>query len=176
MNRLMKLIIVIIGLPLSGSAFAIPNNLHLYGTLVEEPCTIKPGDEKVRLTFGNTPDKNLYAYGRTVSKEFAIKLSECDTSIGQSVKVTFSGTPSAALPGYLAIANTSTSSGFAIGIENEDGTALNIDHEGEEIALQDGATQLNFKAFLRGEPDAISNMDIKRGPFSAVATFKLDYE
>ncbi|MGJ3353886.1 fimbrial protein [Providencia sp. Je.9.19] len=176
MNRLIKLAIAAILLPYGSCALAIPNNLYLHGTLVEEPCTIKPGDEKVSLTFGPTPDKNLYAYGRTVSQDFEIKLSECDTSIGKSVKVTFSGTPNMALPGYLAIANTSTASGFAVGIEYADGTHLPIDQEGTKIALQDGSTLLNFKAFIKGEPDAISNLNIKRGPFSAVATFKLDYE
>lgn len=70
---------------------AVPDNLYFHGTLVDEPCTIHPGDETVELPFGNIPDKNLYAYQRTPSKDFRIRLSECDTSIGKRVTVMFAG-------------------------------------------------------------------------------------
>ena len=163
---------------LSCSSFmlAITNNLKLHGFLVEEPCIIKPGDEAILLDFGNVPDKNLYAYGRTTSEAFSINLIECDTSIGNSVNITFSGTPSIPLPGYLALQDSSSASGFAIGIEDDAGLLLPINEIGEKLPLSDGATQLKFKAYLKGEPSAISQQQIKRGPFNAIATFKLDYE
>ncbi|MBP6122459.1 MULTISPECIES: fimbrial protein [Providencia] len=176
MNMLTKVALIITLLPYGSGALAIPNNLQIRGNLVEEPCTILPGDEKISLIFWDTPEKNFYANGHTASKDFVIKLSDCDTSIGKSVKVTFSGTPSPALPGFLALSNSSTASGFAIGIQNSDGSPLDIAQEGEKIALQNGATQLHFQAFLKGEPDAISNKTIKVGPYNATATFKLDYE
>ncbi|MEY0891466.1 fimbrial protein, partial [Providencia rettgeri] len=122
MNNSVKTLILMFMLSYIGSASAIPDNLHFHGILVEEPCIIKPGDESVRLDFGNVPDKNLYAYGRTVSEAFTINLSECDTSVGKSVNVTFSGTANMALPGYLALQSSSNASGFAIGIEDADGT------------------------------------------------------
>ncbi|MCW2257493.1 type 1 fimbria pilin [Providencia alcalifaciens] len=175
MNRLCRTLMLML-LPYPVAVFAIPDNLHFHGILVEEPCTIKPGDESVRLDFGNVPDKNLYAYGRTVSEAFTINLSECDTSIGKSVNVTFFGTANLALPGYLALQNSSSANGFAIGIEDIDGTFLPVNIQSNKLSLQNGTTALKFKAYLKGEPDAISNREIKRGPFNAIATFKLDYE
>lgn len=80
-----------VSIGLTSAAFAIPDNLYFHGILVDEPCTIKPGDETVVLDFGNIPDKNLYAYKRTPSKLFQLRLSECDLSIGKSVKITFKG-------------------------------------------------------------------------------------
>lgn len=176
MNRQFKTLMLMLLLPYAGTVFAIPDNLHFHGILVEEPCTIKPGDESVRLDFGNVPDKNLYAYGRTVSEAFTINLSECDTSIGKSVNVTFIGTSNLALPGYLALQTSSSSKGFAIGIEDTDGSFLPVNTQSSKLSLQNGTTALKFKAYLKGEPDAINNREIKRGPFNAIATFKLDYE
>ncbi|MBP6123803.1 MULTISPECIES: fimbrial protein [Providencia] len=176
MNRYVKISLLMVLLSIQGIALAIPDNLHFHGILVEEPCIIKPGDESVRLDFGNVPDKNLYAYGRTVSEAFTINLAECDTSIGKSVNVTFSGTPSVILPGYLALQDSSSANGFVIGIEDGAGTFLPINKKGEKLPLADGSTQLKFKAYLKGEPDAIAQQKIKRGPFNAIATFKLDYE
>lgn len=176
MNGSFKKALFAILLSCSGFALAIPNNLHLHGFLVEEPCTIKPGDDAILLDFGNVPDKTLYAYGRTTSEAFAINLIECDTSIGNSVNITFSGTPSLPLPGYLALQDSSSASGFAIGIEDDTGLLLPINEIGEKLPLSNGATQLKFKAYLKGEPNAITQQQIKRGPFNAIATFKLDYE
>lgn len=157
-------------------AFAVPNNLRITGNLIEEPCTVLPGNENIPMEFFDTPEKNFYAYGETVPKEFVIQLADCDTNVSQSVKVTFSGTPSLVLPGFLALSATSVASGFAVGLQNADQTPLDIEQKGAKIALQNGANQLRFFAYLKGEPDAIANKSIKVGPYSAVATFKLDYE
>lgn len=72
--------VFLLSLP-GADAGAVPDNLYFHGTLVDEPCTIHPGDETVELPFGNIPDKNLYAYQRTPSKDFRIRLSECDLSL-----------------------------------------------------------------------------------------------
>lgn len=33
------------------TAFAVPDNLRIIGNLVEEPCTILPGDENILMEF-----------------------------------------------------------------------------------------------------------------------------
>ena len=48
--------------------------------------------------------------------------------------------------------------------------------ETDKMSLTAGDTILNFYAFIQGEPDAIANKSIKRGPFSAIATFYLNYD
>ena len=176
MNKLIQCVVAGALFMNVNAAFAVPDNLKIIGNLVEEPCTILPGDENVPMDFFDTPEKNFYAYGETVPREFAIKLADCDTTIGKSVEVTFSGTPNLALPGFLALSTSSVASGFAVGLQNSDKTALDIEKKGAKITLQNGANQLRFYAYFKGEPEAIKNKTIKVGPYSAVATFKLDYE
>ncbi|MGR6438694.1 fimbrial protein [Proteus mirabilis] len=166
-----------VSIGLTSAAFAIPDNLYFHGILVDEPCTIKPGDETVVLDFGNIPDKNLYAYKRTPSKLFQLRLSECNLSIGKSVKITFKGEENQAMAGRI-FGNKSGQPSFWYcgGIESENGNALPINKETDKMSLTAGDTILNFYAFIQGEPDAIANKSIKRGPFSAIATFYLNYD
>ncbi|NGE24766.1 fimbrial protein, partial [Klebsiella pneumoniae] len=65
---------------------------------------------------------------------------------------------------------------IAVGLENADGTALAVNEVSPQITLNDGLTLLNFRAYVQGEPDALANKTIKRGPFSAIATFHLNYD
>ena len=167
--------VFLLSLP-GADAGAVPDNLYFHGTLVDEPCTIHPGDETVELPFGNIPDKNLYAYHRTPSKDFRIRLSECDTSIGRRVTVMFAGDENPFISGALAISPGSQAEGIAVGLENADGTALAVNEVSPQITLNDGLTLLNFRAYVQGEPDALANKTIKRGPFSAIATFHLNYD
>ncbi|WP_353242687.1 fimbrial protein [Providencia sp.] len=176
MNRLIQCMVTAALLINTSAALAIPDNLKITGNLVEEPCTILPGDESIVMEFFDTPEKNFYAYGETQGKEFVIKLADCDTSIGKWVEVSFSGTPSLALPGFLALSAGSVASGFAVGLQNADKSPLKMEDKGAKTSLQDGSNELRFYAYLKGEPDAIANKSIKVGPYSAVATFKLDYE
>ena len=161
------------------TANAAPNNMRHYGTLVDEPCVIKPGDETISLEFGNVPDKTFYiGAGRTNSQNFQIHLSECDLSINKKVRVTFSGTENQAMvgQGFLALSAGSQAEGIAIGLENSDGTPLRINQETSNIALNSGDSILRFRAFIQAEPNAIANESIKRGRFSAIATFHLNYD
>ncbi|MEX5790993.1 hypothetical protein AB6H32_05820 [Providencia hangzhouensis] len=41
------------------TAFAVPDNLRIIGNLVEEPCTILPGDENILMEFFDTPEKTF---------------------------------------------------------------------------------------------------------------------
>lgn len=152
------------------------NNLHLYGTLVAEPCVIPPGEEEILLDFGTIIDKYLYLNNRTLGQLFTIHLAECDLSLGKTVKLTFQGKESLMLPGLLAIDESSEAKGIAIGLETLQAKPIPINKMSGEYLLQKDNTYIDVKAYVQGEPNAISNKSIKRGPFSAIATFRLDYE
>lgn len=152
------------------------NNLRLYGALVAEPCVIRPGDEEVQLDFGTVIDKYLYLNTRTLSRRFEIRLAECDLSLGQAVKVTFLGNENTALPGLLAIDSNWGASGIAIGLETLKSVPLQLNKPSGIYPLQSGSTQIALKAYVRGEPEALAQRRIGRGPFSATATFRLEYE
>lgn len=150
--------------------------LKYTGNLVEEPCIIEPGYEDIVLDFGTIIDKYLYLNTRTQSRPFEIQLAECDLSIGKTVNVTFSGTESVELTGLLAVDSSSEVKGIAIGLETMEAKPLAFNKESDKFALQAGNSRIALKAYVEGEPTSISNKKITRGSFSAVATFRLEYE
>ncbi|CAI2526369.1 fimbrial protein [Serratia ficaria] len=145
------------------------------GVLVAEPCVIPPGEESIELDFGTVIDKYLYLNQRTSGKEFTLHLAECDLSLGETVRVSFSGKESVALPGFLAI-NLGGASGIAIGLEDTDGDLLPMNQLTGKYRLQAGSNNITLKAYIRGEPEAIKNRTIGLGAFGAVATFLLNYD
>jgi len=164
------------GLFTGGAWAAGEDNVHFYGALVAEPCVIPPGEDEIALDFGTVIDKYLYRYTRTLGQAFDIHLAECDLSLGKTVKVTFQGTENVSLPGLLAIDGGSGARGIAIGLETESGKPLPINKFSGFYPLSAGDTRLALKAYVQGEPAAIANRSIGYGPFSAVATFNLEYE
>ena len=74
--------------------------------------------------------------------------------------------------GFLALSPISEPLGIAIGLEDSDGVLLHplISHRKIWLYFQ-LITHLRFSAFIQAEPTAIYNQSIKRGPFSAIATF-----
>lgn len=152
------------------------NNVYLHGALVAEPCVIPPGDEEITLDFGTIIDKYLYLNTRTLGQAFEIHLEECDLTLGKTVSVNFTGTESSALPGLLALDGSSETTGTAIGLETPSAQPLPINQASDKLLLQAGSNSIVLKAYVQGEPDALREQRIERGPFSAVATFNLDYE
>jgi type 1 fimbria pilin len=152
------------------------DNVRFHGALVAEPCVIPPGEENIQLDFGTVIDKYLYLNQRTHGQQFALHLVECDLSLGTTVRVRFSGNENPHLPGLLALAGGSQANGIAIGMETPEGKPLPLNQTGQKYPLGKGDNLLTFKAYVQGEPEAIAKETIERGPFSAVATFSLEYE
>lgn len=152
------------------------DNILFSGALVTEPCIIAPGDENIQLDLGAVVDKYLYLHQRTLGQRFQINLSECDLTLGSIVKVTFTGTENVSLPGLLAINAASKSAGIAIGLETPEGKPLPFNEQGGERGLFKGSNRIPLKAYIQAEPQAIANRSIQFGPFSAVATFNLEYQ
>ncbi|MEX2944252.1 fimbrial protein [Serratia fonticola] len=151
------------------------NNVYLHGALVAEPCVILPGNDEITLDFGTIIDKYLYLNTRTHGQTFKIRLEECDLTLGKTVSVRFTGTESLALPGLLAI-DGQQGMGIAIGLETPSAKPLPLNTASDKSLLQTGSNVIALKAYVQGEPDALRNKRIVRGPFQAVATFHLEYE
>ncbi|OOV89396.1 MULTISPECIES: fimbrial protein [unclassified Pseudomonas] len=175
-TRKMRLSAIPLALMLAHSLTAQAENVRLHGALVAEPCVIVPGDENVQLNFGTVIDKYLYANQRTRGQAFDIRLMACDPSLSKTVKMTFSGVENPHLEGLLAIEGNSQASGIAIGMETQAGRKLPLNTSGEGIRLVNGNNTLTVLAYVQGEPQAIAKHNIQHGPFSAIATFSLEYE
>ncbi|CNK52557.1 MULTISPECIES: fimbrial protein [Yersinia] len=149
------------------------DNMRFHGALVAEPCTIRPGDEAISLNFGTVVDKYLYSNQRTLGKQFQIHLVDCDVSLGTTANIIFTGNDNANLPGLLAVDGNDV--GIGIGLETLAGKPLLLNQSSDDIGLTAGNNIITLKAYVRGEPQAITQRTIKRGEFSAVATFNLQY-
>ncbi|WP_110915603.1 fimbrial protein [Enterobacter roggenkampii] len=167
--------LLVLMLPLLGNA-AEMDNVWFHGSLVAEPCTIIPGDEEQTVSFGTIIDKYLYTNMRTSSELLNIRLEECDTDLARTVRVTFIGTESKELPGFLAVMGAQGSKGIVIGLETPEGKNFAFNAPSEPWQLTQGNSTLLLKAYVRGEPLAIANKKIDLGKFSALATFSLTYE
>ncbi|CAI1949143.1 fimbrial protein [Serratia quinivorans] len=162
-----------LGLMSAGAVGA--ENLRFHGALVAEPCTLAPGDESILLEFGTVLEKYLYLNQRTHGKAFSLHLTGCDVRPGSGVTLTFSGVPNAALPGLLALDAGSQGGGIAIGMETPQGKPLPFNTTSELYPLATGDNVVTLQAYVQGEPDALNQQRIRRGSFSAVATFSLAY-
>lgn len=152
------------------------DNLRFSGQLVAQPCIIDEGNESRELNFDTVIEKFLYIHGRSNSRSFSLLLSECDLSVGKTVRISFDGVRSLALPNLLAVTEGGETSGIAIGLETSDGSPLPLGKETSDYQLKAGSNEIFFKAYVQAEPEAINNKNIVLGPFKAVATFYLEYE
>lgn len=150
-------------------------DMKLHGTLVAEPCVVAPGDDQVALDFGEVANKDLYRSGRTAGKAFQLRLTGCDLSIAKNVRVTFSGSENAKLPGLLALDGASQAGGVAVGLETSAGTPLALGKASDQYSLKTGSTVIDLKAYVRAEPQAVTDKSLTLGSFSTAATFTLDY-
>lgn len=166
---------VMLGLAFAGCGLSQAEPMRLYGALVAEPCTLVADDESITLEFGTIVEKYLYLNQRTLGKNFQLRLTGCDVQTGSSVMLRFSGPASSSLPGLLALDATSQAGGLAIGIETPEGRALPFNKYGEPYPLTQGDNVLQLRAYVQGEPEALSQQKIRRGEFSAVATLSLMY-
>lgn len=157
------------------------DNLKFSGFLVMDPCELDPDTSDVEVSFGTIVDKYLYLNQRTHSQQFVINLKDCDIDSGNIVQMTFSGTPSTELPGYI-VPSSGEKTGIAVGMERvvNDGSGpivqlLPFNEAMPTSPLFNGTTTLRFRAFIQRIPSAIASHSIVRGNFSAVATFTIEY-
>lgn len=149
------------------------------GTLVAEPCVVAPGGDgdNVVVDFGTIPEKMFYSiYGRrTWLQPFHILLTECDTTLGKEVKITFTGTEDAEQPGLLAVTSGSGVQHIAVGLQTYTGVDLPFNKQTQGYTLYEGNTQLNFKAYVQASDEGVANHSVGRGEFEAASTFELEY-
>lgn len=152
------------------------DNLSFKGALVAEPCVIAEDSQESAVDFGNIVDKYLYLNGESPKIKFTLKLDECDLDLASLASITFSGNESPVLSGYLQPDSGSQAKGIAIGIAQTNGTLLPLNHKGNTFHLESGKNMLELQAYIKAEPDAITNRGITQGVFSATATFSFSYE
>ncbi|AKG68330.1 fimbrial protein [Serratia fonticola] len=170
------LISLTIGLGSLSNVSQAVDNVRFRGALVADPCTLRVTDENINIDFGSIVEKYLYLNTRTLGVPLVLHLDDCDLSLGNMVKLTFSGTENSRLNGLLAISGASQTSGIGIGIETQQGNKVAINTGSYNQGLISGNNTISLRTYVQGEPDAISQKTINPGDFTASATFLLEYE
>lgn len=70
----------------------------------------------------------------------------------------------------------SGASGVGIGLEESDGSPIRLNMPTNATAITDTVMQLNFQAFVEGEPQALANGTLTTGAFTATANYTLNYQ
>ena len=151
------------------------DNLSFEGNLVEEACTIRPGDDAITLELWDVTSKHLYINTRTQGKGFKVHLENCDTTIGDTVSIMLGGTENGRLPGLFALDGGSSATGIGLGIETLNNQPLPVNTVSDKQVLNNGSNVIELKAYVQGEPDAISDQTIGHGRYTVTSTFTLDY-
>lgn len=145
-------------------------DVHFTGNLIADPCELHVDSEDQIVDFRNVPSRTFIKYHRSERERFSIWLTECDLSLGTTVKVTFMGVEDAQQPGLFAV--TGTTAGIAIALEDADGTPVLPNVPMRPSALTAGDTYLNFQAFI----SAPVHSRVREGDFECVTTFLLEYD
>lgn len=151
------------------------DNLSFKGNLVEQACTIRPGDDAITLELWDVTSKHLYLHTRTQGKGFRVHLENCDTTIGGSVTILFGGAENTKLPGLFALDGSSGATGIGLGIETANNKPLPVNTVSDKQVLSTGSNVVELKAYVQGEPDAIRDQSIGHGSYTVTSTFTLDY-
>lgn len=164
-------------LPLTAQAMN-SNDIQYSGKLIALPCTVDPLYENFGVDFGgNINSKDLLNGQRRYSKEdIQFHLTDCDTSLGNSIAVKFSGV-STTDNGLLNVDAVSQASGIAIGLETPSGVALPINNTQVEpiISIKKGDMTIRLRAYVQAVEGATIE-SIQPGFFTAALTYSLVYE
>lgn len=182
MRRFIAAAVLIFSVSMTAPVYAIGDliggDINFKGTVVAQGCSIVPSSKNILVDFKEISTDILYQGGRSSPQQFVIELQNCNTKVLNSVTVTFSGLENNNLPGRLAITplSTGSASGIGIGFEENNGTAILLNKPTTAVVISDSKMQLNFKAFVEGEPDALSNRTLQAGVFRATANYTLNYQ
>lgn len=156
----------------------IGGDIKFFGTVEALPCSIVPGTEKVSVNFGTISTKTLISNGKSATKAFSIQLQDCSSNVWDSVTVTFNGDPAPNMTNRLAITAVApgTASGIGIGLQETDGSEIQLGQASKAVTISDGAMQLDFAAFVEADPQAVQNGTLAPGKFTATANYTLNYQ
>ncbi|CAM4237035.1 fimbrial protein [Serratia silvae] len=180
--KLNKFMVAAIALGFVSAANAAPKDqghgtIEFYGSIIDAPCSIAPGDDNQRIPMGQIANVALKDGGKSTPENFYIHLENCDVTTGKSVTTTFTGPTSAGNANLFGI--TGTARGASLAITDGSGTLIKAGQPTAPQTIQNHTNILNFSAYLQGDmnggEDGKSAAEIVPGDFSTTTTFTLTY-
>lgn len=152
--------------------------MKFHGTVIALPCEIVSGDDVINIDFGKVNVKEIYLNKKVAVKPLNIHLEHCRSDVFNSVSVTFNGTEDGALADHIAITpdGQDGASGVAIGLQELNGTPIKLGEATAAHTITENSMVLSWQVYLEGAPEAIEHRTINYGPFSATATWTLNYQ
>ncbi|ANS43582.1 fimbrial protein [Serratia inhibens] len=141
------------------------------GSIIDAPCSIAPESVDQTVDMGQISNVALKNGGKSMPRQFEIKLEQCDTTTMKTVTTTFNGDSSSANPDLLGIIGNA--SGASIAITDMASNLIKLGEATPPQTLNDGNNTLRFAAYLQGDGASAA---IVPGDFTAIADFKLAYQ
>lgn len=141
------------------------------GSIIDAPCSISADSVDQTIELGAISNASLKNSGSSKTRNFDIKLEQCDMSTPKTVKITFNGNESPHRTGFLGIYGTAK--GASVGLIDSAGRDVKIGTETTSYKLTEGDNTLRFAAYLKG--DGV-DANIVAGEFTSVTDFTLAYQ
>ena len=151
-------------------------SVEFYGSIIDAPCSIAPGDDKQRIDMGQIANVALKDGGKSTPEKFYIHLVNCDNSTAKTVTTTFSGPISAGNADLLGI--TGSARGASLAITDGAGALIKLNTPTQPQGIDNHTNILNFSAYLQGDmgTDGKTAAEIVPGDFSTTTTYTLSYQ
>ncbi len=177
--KLNKFMVAAIALGFVSVANAAPQDqghgtIEFYGSIIDAPCSIAPGDDNQRIDMGQIANVALRNGGRSTPENFYIHLENCDPGTLKTVTTTFAGPQSAGNAELLGI--TGTARGASLAITDGSGTLIKLGEATAPQGIQEHTNILNFSAYLQGDMKDDVGVEIIPGDFTTTTTFTLAYQ
>ncbi|WP_336768930.1 fimbrial protein [Pantoea endophytica] len=144
--------------------------IRFSGRMVAQPCVVDGVSKDFNVDMGHTSTHELKRNdGKSKPVSFDIVLN-CSSTVNKAVKVYFAGKEETNSPGGIAIIGEAA--GIALHLMNKDETAININDASSSIPLAVGQNVLPFLVYVQ----ALSNVKVTPGDYTANATFSLRYD
>lgn len=145
--------------------------VNFKGSIVDAPCSIAPESLNQTVDLGAVSNVALAQQGKSIPRDFSIKLEQCDFTNGKNkVTTTFTGVSSPEDTDLLAI--NGTASGAGIGMTTYNKNVIKLGQATDEFTLTGPSPELQFQAFLQGGK---ANAVIVPGEFTSTVNFELNY-
>ncbi|CAM3842898.1 fimbrial protein [Xenorhabdus thuongxuanensis] len=180
LSRYILPMLFLFGIGSQQSAYAQDNlrqDIRITLTVLAPTCSIKTEDQNIEVDFGNILNSDLYLRHRTKGKPFYLYLKDCDPQMIKRLRIKFLGEMSQELPGLLAVRSNDRLHGIAIGMEKIDGTPMPFNKTSEfPLSANSRDNMITFQAYVQATPRSIQEKKIGVGPFTAIATFEVNYD
>jgi len=158
----------------AGMASADSGNLTFDGEITQSACSIGGGQQgsDIVVPMGSISTNEFGDIGsRGPDSKFTIALLGCDPSVAGTAAISFRPSAGNVVNNrLLSLENGSGASGVAIGLAQDDGTAIPVGGSPVSYTLLEGSNILTFRAFYES-----TNTVVTPGRANARAVFEVNY-